>query len=97
MEATMIENTTHTTQLTPAEAATALAGLLLRYDEALARKEVAEQTLNKTAVEAASTELAQIRTRVRELMQIVAPGVKLSDSRRLVLLVAASRGAWRGA
>jgi hypothetical protein len=93
MEATMTENTTHTTQLTPAEAATALAGLLPRYDEALARKKAAEQTINKTAVEAASTELAQIRAEIRRLMQAIAPRKQLSDSRCRVLVVAAGRGA----
>jgi hypothetical protein len=82
MEAIMTETniTTNKTQLTPAEAATALASLLPAYDTALARKEVAERALDKAAVEEASTELAQIRTRVRELMQTVAPGVELSDS-----------------
>jgi hypothetical protein len=88
MEVTMTENTTHTTQLTPAEAAAAaLANLVAEYDALLASKKAAEQTLNKTAVEAANAALAQIRTRARELMQIVAPGVKLSDSRCRVLVV----------
>jgi hypothetical protein len=81
-----------TTTTTPVEAASAIAALLPAYDAAAVRKKAAEQNLDQAAVEAASTELAQIRDRVRELMACIT-AEQIGDGRCRALLLAASRGA----
>jgi hypothetical protein len=90
--ATTTTTTTPATTTTPVEAASALAALLPAYDAAIAAKKAAEQNLDQAAVEAASTELAQIRDRVRSLMQAIS-AEQIGDGRCRALLLAASRGA----
>jgi hypothetical protein len=84
--------TTPATPATPVEAAAAIAAMLPQYDEAVVRKTTAEKNLDQAAVNAAEADLAQIRDRVRSLMQVIT-AEQISDARCRALLLAASRGA----